>query len=63
MQNHYKSRIKDELDERYSNEGYYALIVLVLIVGLALWASYEASVVVAEWNNLDQLPVNMCLIP
>lgn len=57
----FRSNIKDELDERYSNEGYYALIALLLVIGLGLWASYEASVVVAEWNNLDQ--VNMCLIP
>lgn len=54
------SNIKGELEARYSKDGYYALAVLVLVVVLGVWASYEASKLVEVWGGLE---VNQCLIP
>lgn len=37
-----KSKLHSELKKRYSNEGYYALAALVLILALSVYVSYEA---------------------
>lgn len=48
-----QSNIFGELRERYSNDGYYALAILVVVLGLFLWASFEASKVIEAWNTLE----------
>ena len=49
----YRSRIKDELDERYSKDGYYALGALVLVFVLILWAGYETAVLAELLNSFN----------